>query len=65
MCLENYEFHILDQAFLVHNQDSPIRKHVDPDQAVVDAQAHLIRTKIEREARIIHGAGKKTERCKL
>ena len=60
MCLLDYDYKILNKAFLVHKPG--IKKRVYPNEELVNVQEKLIRRKIERECRIVH---KRREKCML
>lgn len=62
MCVQDYEFHVLDNAFLVHRPGiKRLRKDKKRDQLTTEQNA-LLQSKITPELHLIYG---KKEHCSL
>ncbi|XP_069193423.1 beta-1,4-glucuronyltransferase 1 [Procambarus clarkii] len=57
MCLDKYEFHVLDTAFLVHRPGIKTLSRDAFRNGVIASQNTLLNTKIKPEYRLIYGSG--------
>ncbi|XP_069162819.1 beta-1,4-glucuronyltransferase 1-like [Procambarus clarkii] len=58
MCLHDYEFHVLDNAFLVHRPGIKVYRTEPAREAVVGPQNILIHNKIQHQYDVLFGSGK-------
>ncbi|XP_069162817.1 beta-1,4-glucuronyltransferase 1-like [Procambarus clarkii] len=58
MCLHDYEFHVLDNAFLVHRPGIKVYRTEPARGAVVGPQNILIHNKIQHQYDVLFGSGK-------
>ena len=59
LCVRDYEFHVLDNAFLVHRPGIKLKNKKAIKNPIVDRQNKNIRNRIRQEYKILFGERRK------